>query len=555
LVETPDLNAAPSNGRATEQQSDDAERSAKSRSSRLAVSMSAVAVVVTVTAYRLYLVRDATFPGHADKSFYFSVAKNLSAGRGPKIDYIWNFLVPHEHLTHFAFDYWMPLNSVLMAIPMRLFGTDISTALSIEVVLAAVVAFATAWIARELTDTWWIPSVAAVSMVLVPAITAYSVQTEATMPYVAMGALASGAALRARLQPRFWLLAGAFAALAHLSRNEGLLLAAAVVLCSITWSTAARRMNALMAAGAYIALMTPYVVVSMFELGAPLPPASRYFPFIVDYEDLFRTRPLPGVHDLASLGLRGNLDLRLDALVARWSELETQNGVILTVSLLVLVGIAIGTAVRRPQGPWWRSPWLLPVAYGTAAAFLAVVVAPVVSGAGGFAKSGPMLLPFLVTAALIGIARVGEHRRVLSVALIALLVVPSLTELTSLSRTTIRHDNRIGRDSAGIGRLLDLDRQCTRGEIVVMTRDPWEVTEATGYRSVQIPNEPARVIRAVAERWHVTHIVASPNRPQLAPLVAQARADRFTDVVFPTVYRVRSPRTERCTSGNARPGR
>ena len=113
---------------------------------RVLLPACSAAVVVAVTVFRLNAVRDATFPGHADKSFYFGVAQNLSSGRGPNVDYVWHFLTPQHHLTHFAFDYWMPLNSMLMAVPMWLFHGDLPTALSVEVVLAAIVALATALI-------------------------------------------------------------------------------------------------------------------------------------------------------------------------------------------------------------------------------------------------------------------------------------------------------------------------------------------------------------------------------------------------------------------------
>ncbi len=48
------------------------------------------------TAYRLTDLAGARHPGHADAAFYYSVARNLRAGRGPVIDYVWQFLVPHD---------------------------------------------------------------------------------------------------------------------------------------------------------------------------------------------------------------------------------------------------------------------------------------------------------------------------------------------------------------------------------------------------------------------------------------------------------------------------
>ena len=486
--------------------------------------------------------RDATFPGHADKAFYFNVAENLSSGRGPNIDYVWHFLTPQHHLTHFAFDYWMPLNSVLMAIPMWLFNGSLPTALSVEVVLAAVFALATALIARGLTDIGWIPPVAAVVVILAPSTTVYSVQAEASMAFSATGALAFAAALHVRTCPRLWLAAGGLAGLAHLSRSEGLLLAGAVILCSLTWSTKAERLRrAGTAIGAYLAVIAPYAVVSIAKLGTPLPTASRYFPFVVNYEDLYRSSRLPGPGDLRALGFRGNLDLRLDALVGRWSDLLTQNGVIVTTTLLILAGIAIGGARRDQQDAWWESPWLLPLAYGLSVSFLYVVVTPGISGAGGWYKSASILLPFIATAALIGVQQVSK-RPMLRVGVLALLIVPSLAHLASDSRAVIRENNAVGAGSSVLKQTLNAEAGCVTGEVVVMTRDPWELTEATGYRSVQIPNEPADVILKEAQHWGVTHVLADASRPQLDALTSPSANDATLEPVRPGLYRIRSSR-------------
>ncbi|MFO0571912.1 MAG: hypothetical protein U0263_40180 [Polyangiaceae bacterium] len=61
-----------------------------------------------------------------------------------------------------------------------------------------------------------------------------------------------------------------------------------------------------------------------------------------------------------------------------------------------------------------------------------------------------------------------------------------------------------------------------------MTRDPWELTELTGFRSVQIPSGDAEAITAQVDRWKVTHIVVSSRRPALGQL--RAPAGRFFQI-------------------------
>ena len=363
----------------------------------------------------------------------------------------------------------MPLHSVLIVIPLWLVGGGLPTALSVGVVLAAVFALATVAIGQSLTEVRWIPWAAAVVMIMLPPVTVYSVQTEASISYWAVGALAFAAALRARTRPRLWLVAGALAGLSHLSRNDGALVAAAVVACAFVWSPwPVRFRRAAAAAAAYVAALLPYAVLSTVELGSPLPTASRTFPFITTYEDLYRTDPLPGIDDVLSLGLRGNVDLRLDALTARWSDVVHQSSTIAIAALLALAAVAFIHAWQRRSDPWWHSPWLLPGIYGLAFAVLHIVVTPVVSASGGFVKSVTLLMPFLVIAALIGVSRL-PLRPAVAAGLLALLLIPSVAHLSSTTRRTIE-TNDLAEEAVAFETILEAEAACVTGEIVVMTR-------------------------------------------------------------------------------------
>src|ERR1700730_8605841 len=97
------------------------------------------AFVAAVTAYRLYALRLARYPGHADPAFYYNVAQNLDAGRGPKIDYIWEFLTGQPDLPRYAFDYWLPLPSVLMWIAIHI-HQGLASALTVNIAMSVLLA-------------------------------------------------------------------------------------------------------------------------------------------------------------------------------------------------------------------------------------------------------------------------------------------------------------------------------------------------------------------------------------------------------------------------------
>jgi len=88
------------------------------------------------------------------------------------------------------------------------------------------------------------------------------------------------------------------------------------------------------------------------------------------------------------------------------------------------------------------------------------------------------------------------------------------------------------------------EQQCLGRPVVVMTRDPWELTQATGVRSVMIPNAPLEDVMAVARRYGVTDLLMHPSRqPTLGPAVEQADQglgpfvrERFDNTVY---YRIR----------------
>ena len=135
----------------------------RSREGVAAVACASFVAIVTV--YRLGTLRHARYPGHADPAFYYNVAQNIHAGRGAQINYAWQYLSGQPPLPRYAFDYWLPLPSVLMSLALKVHDS-FTTALSVSVWMSVLLAVATYVLARCLTRSWWVPGVAAAVIVV-----------------------------------------------------------------------------------------------------------------------------------------------------------------------------------------------------------------------------------------------------------------------------------------------------------------------------------------------------------------------------------------------------
>ncbi|MGH8976714.1 MAG: hypothetical protein ACRDV7_01470 [Acidimicrobiia bacterium] len=88
------------------------------------------------------------------------------------------------------------------------------------------------------------------------------------------------------------------------------------------------------------------------------------------------------------------------------------------------------------------------------------------------------------------------------------------------------------------------------GDIVVMTRTPWQFTLATGIPSVQIPDASRADILREAERWGVTHIVGNRFMKELRELFASGGEDAVLEGLSSNLWRLQSPRTDHCIAPN-----
>ena len=162
--------------------------------SRREALLSALAVFVVALVVRAWAASHITFPRPEDVAYYVGVARNLIEGRGLVTDAIWSFQTPPLVFPRPAFEVWLPLPSLLMAIPMAILGTTFAAAQVSTVIVGSIVAVL-AWrlgadvaaarsmsVGRARTLALGVGFTAAVYLPLVLA----SVQPDSTMPFAAL---------------------------------------------------------------------------------------------------------------------------------------------------------------------------------------------------------------------------------------------------------------------------------------------------------------------------------------------------------------------------------
>src|SRR5829696_4348141 len=82
-----------------------------------ALGVFAVALLVRIVAAAII-----DIPKPEDTAYYVGAARNLVEGRGLVSDALWSFGTPPLVFPRPAFEVWLPLPSLLAAIPMALFG-------------------------------------------------------------------------------------------------------------------------------------------------------------------------------------------------------------------------------------------------------------------------------------------------------------------------------------------------------------------------------------------------------------------------------------------------
>jgi hypothetical protein len=454
-------------------------------------------------------------PGYTDAYYYYNVGAKLADGEGLTDAYLWMYINAPDKLPTESHRYWMPLASLVAALPMLIFGTGF------DVAQWGFVPFLVglAWIGMALgmriggsrRQMW----VAGFSVVLGGFYLPFWLTTDT---FAVFGLVGAGAliALGIGRDWRWYALGGALSGLAHLARADGLLLV--IVGLIVIWlpivshpkrwrvgtgftlsADAIQKTAALILA--YLLVMLPWFLRSMDVLGSPLPAGGIETAYLHGYNDLFSYPAGWNLQHLMDWGWGNVLKSRWDGLLIAFQTWLAVEG------LIVLAPFALYALWKRRQ-----ERFFVPMIWYAIGLHLAMSVVFTYPGSrGGLFHSSAALFPFWVALGLAGVDdfigwlalkrrwRKGEAQIVFGV---AVLLLPMALGYTAWSAQTRNRDDQP--DYETITALLPEHAR-------LMTSDPAAWNYHTGLMGVTLPEESLETSLKIAQRYCITHLVIDKN--------------------------------------------
>ena len=498
-------------------------------------------------------------PGYMDAAYVYDIAVNLATGAGLSEPFLWNYLDDPAGLPHPSHLYWMPLPTILAWLGMTAFGHTYRAAQVLFVVLSALLPLVSYWVALMITHRRFYGWLAGLLTIFSGYYVLYWGHTDSFAPFALAGSLSLIAAWQAtraageHRNPRVWrktawaLAAGALVGLAHLSRADAPLLLVAIIFSSVKHREASpgssiANPKSIIASfdichliyviSGYLLVMSPWFVRNWAVMGAPLSASGSQTLWLTTYDDLFSYGRELSLRTYLAWGWGNILRSKLEAL---WLNTQT---VIAVLGMVFLVPLVVIGGWRLRKHPLYHLAAWYAALLAVAMTFVFTFPGP----RGGLFHSGGTLLPFIYTAALVGldvaIEWAAARRRgwdtktakyVFGVGLVALavLVTGFVYYPAEAQPTTSQTGYTV------YGQLVDWLNARGHTEQVVMVADPPGYWYAGGGPSIAVPNEPVETVLAVADRYGARYLVLDANRP--SPL-AQLYEGNVSHPRLPTVH-------------------
>lgn len=473
------------------------------------------------------------FPKPEDSAYYVGVARNLVEGRGLVSDALWSYQTPPLIVPRSAFEVWLPLPTLLAAIPMAFLGPSFASSQVSSVLVGAIVPVLAWRLAADAAEERGFATGRARSLAVGAGLTTAvylplilgSTVPDSTMPFTALalgGCLLMTRLVRdprgARLTDARLIALGVLLGLSAMTRNETIWLA--LVWVGMAWlatkATTAEKLR-LIGVVAVVALVvfTPWAYRDLQTFGSPFPGQAATNALYVTGFDVFAWADPPtlsryldqGVGSLAEARVEGTLHNLINVLVVLGLPLSV-------IGLLGLPWQARGRAIRPLL-------WLTLIVF-----WFTSLVFPVATQWGTFLHGAGPVHVLLVLSALLTldavIAWVGQRRGwtrpvawlgpALGVFGALLFSVTLLPTYGSGSVATAHLYAELGRRAAAAGHPLD----GTAGPVI--SNFPIWLAETQRIPTLGLPNEPPNDVLDLARSFPGTHLVVlveaqSPHWP------------------------------------------
>jgi hypothetical protein len=452
------------------------------------------------------IVRLVPAPNFTDAYYHFNAATQVASGNGLTDHYLWNYIGVPDQLPAPSHLYWMPLTSLTAALGMALLNTsdNYAAAQLFFIIMLAVVGCLSFWLGKRLGGTARHAWLAGFLTLFSGFFVRFWGAIDTFTPYAFAGSLclvALGLALeRGRLWA--WAAAGAFAALGHLTRADGLLLlVVGVMVCLWLWDRkplTARLLRLVVLVAAYLVVMLPWFARNGSEIGSPLPLGGTQAIWFDEYNDLFNYPPNASPATLFADGIGAFVASRWEALTNNLSTFVVVEGMIILTPLMLLA------LWRRRRDVFLRPFWLYALGLHLAMTF----VFPFPGYRGGLFHSAAALVPFWMALAVVGLDdavdwiakrrrrwNAGTAKVIFSGALVVVALV--LSFLGALRSPA-------GDDSAALYAELDA---LLPDDARILANDPAAIYYYTRRGGAVLPNRAPDVIAEIARVYAITHVL------------------------------------------------
>ncbi len=506
---------------------------------------------------RAAFARTVPFPTPEDTAYYVMVARNLVTGHGLTSDALWSFQTPPLVFPRPAFEVWLPLPTLMIALPMALFGTSFAVA-QVPAILVGSLIPVLAWrLAGDVATELGLPPGRARTLALGVGLTAcvelplvlFSALPDSTSLF---GAIVLGACLlitRLLRDPRAARLAdprllglGVLIGLAALARNEALWLALAWA--GLAWFTTRDSSGArlarsvrfrLVAIPAAVALLVfaPWLVRDWLVFGNPLPGQAATNALSVTGFDIFAWSTPPTLSRYLAVGLAGLTQMRIDGLAHN------------LLNVLLVPSFPIGL-IGLLRLPWTlRIRALRPLLVVSMLTFWVTTLAfPVATTWGTFLHAAGPVHVLLIIACLLALdalfARISTWRGWTNqVAWLGATLTIGTAVLFSL---TLIGYGRQSSDVAARYRALDsqmasIGRPLNAAGGPIISDFPIWLAYQAGVNTLALPDEPPSSVLDLAAHFPGTHYLVISDDHGSWPAVLAAggpKADCFHEIVLGT---------------------
>jgi len=490
---------------------------------------------------RAVAVGQVTVAPTVDSAYYVGVAGRLASGQGLTADVLWTYASPPLTLPQPAFSLWMPLASLLAAIPMVVSGTTSLFAAQLAmIVVGAALAPLTWYVAdqaaaangltgrRRATVGLGSGIVAALFGPFLVAVTG----PDSAVPFAILAVAACCAmprALDGASGRRWGVTLGALLGLAYLARQEAVWLGLTYLLLLLpelrrraagertAWL--ARTLVPVVVTGALV--VAPWLVRQALVFGSPFPGQAIENLWFTRSQDVFAFAQPP---TMAAFLAQGPLVIAEHIAAGLWHQL---------VDVLLLPTLPVGLFGLLGLAWAWRTPALRTstalraITLAAALTFLATgLLFPVATLSGTFLHaSGPALVALVVVAALatdravaaVGTWRGWDKQNAWLAPLVTLALALPLTGL-EIGLTGSIATSQAAREAAAATALAgQVSAQADGTPAVIITDEPIGFSLATGRPTLILPDEPPADVLQLARLYGAQAVLVFGEIARQAP--------------------------------------